>query len=363
LTAKNQRDALLQTIEQKAHLHDRFEKMQRIDPDGGGGHFSLVLSARDRHSKKDVALKFFDPMKRADAYRWECFKREAELLPRFDGKPDILQCLCPMTEFAEGFAHPVTGLVFNVDFAYYAVELAEYDVNAAIITKRWSVDKRLKYFRAMCRAVQRIHQESMAHRDLKPGNFLIMADGELRLSDFGAARIISGSGILPSYTFPPGDLGYVSPEMVAALHDVDPRFAFLGDIYALGAILFELFSGSKLNLHVMDRGTLASLNTAMNAVPAAQRVETYNGFVSSFAAARPLPSLGLYGTDAPACIIDLLDRLYMALSALDYRDRLKHFERIFAQINRCEFVVRHEAAYIRWREQKRLRRAKSIGKV
>jgi serine/threonine protein kinase len=287
LAAKSQRDALLQTIEQKPHLNDRFEKMQRIDPDGGCGQFSLVVRARDRHSGRGVALKFFDPVKRSDTYRWECFKREAQLLPTFSGKPDILQCLCPMKEFQEGFQHPVTGLVFYVDFAYYAVELAEYDVNTAIITKRWSVDKKLKYFRAMCRAVQRIHQELMAHRDLKPGNFLITSDGELRLSDFGAARIISGSnnGIMPSYSFPPGDLGYVSPEMVAALHDADPRFAFAGDIYALGAILFELFTGSRLNLHVIDRSTLATLNKAMSAVPTAQRIETYNGFVGSFAAA------------------------------------------------------------------------------
>jgi 3-phosphoinositide dependent protein kinase-1 len=200
LTATSQRDALLKTIEQKAHLDDRFEKMQRIDPDGGGGHFSLIVRARDRQSNKDVALKFFDPGQRTNMYRWECFKREAQLLPTFEGKPDILQCLCPMKEFAEGFQHPMTGLVIYVHFAYYAVELAEYDVNTAIITKRWNVDKKLTYFRAMCRAVQRIHQESMAHRDLKPGNFLITSNGELRLSDFGSARLISGSknGLMPS---------------------------------------------------------------------------------------------------------------------------------------------------------------------
>lgn len=334
--------------------------MQRIDADGGGGQFSLVLRARDRHSNRDVALKFFDPAKRSETYRWECFKREAQLLPTFNGKPDILQCVCPLTEFKEAFQH-FTGVELYIDYAYYAVELADYDVNTAIITKRWNVDKKLKYFRAMCRSVQRIHQGSMAHRDLKPGNFLIMGNGELRLSDFGTARIISGidNAILPMYGVPPGDLGYISPEMVAALHDADPRFAFKGDMYALGTILFELFSGTRLNLHVFDGNTLAALNNAMNAVPIAKRIDTYNGFVGSFAAARPLPSLGLFGTDVPSSIVDLLNGLYMGLAALDYRDRLMNFERVFMQINRCLYVVRHEAAYYRWREQKRARKAKA----
>jgi hypothetical protein len=55
----SQREALLQTIEKKPHLNDRFEKIERIDPDGGGGQFSLVLRARDRHTTQEVALKFF----------------------------------------------------------------------------------------------------------------------------------------------------------------------------------------------------------------------------------------------------------------------------------------------------------------
>ena len=125
MPATNQREALLQTIERKPHLNDRFELIQRIDPNGGGGQFSLVLRARDRHGDRDVALKFFDPSQRGDVYRWESFKRETELLPQFQGKPDILQCLCPLTEFKEPFENQL-GIVFNVDFAFYA-ELAKCD--------------------------------------------------------------------------------------------------------------------------------------------------------------------------------------------------------------------------------------------
>jgi len=350
-----QREALLQTIEQKPHLNGRFERMERIDQHGGGGQFSLVFRALDRHTKQDVALKFFDPTQRTDMYRWESFKREIDLLPEFNRKPDILQCLSGLMEFKENFTSQL-GIIFGVDFAYYAVELAEYDASVAIAGNRWSARQKLEYFRAMCRAVQRIHRERVAHRDLKPSNFLIMSDGTLRLSDFGAARMIAGSrnGIAAIYTGPPGDLRYVSPEMMATLHDMNPSFAFRGDIYALGAILFELFTGTVLNLHVLNGNTLAFLNHAMNAVPPDQRVQTYNGFVSALASGHPLPSVGLFGGQAPPSIVGLIDRLFRSLAALDYRARKCDFVHIFMQIDRCLYVLDHDAAYHRWREQKRM---------
>jgi serine/threonine protein kinase len=360
LATKSQRDALLQTIEKKPHLNDRFEGMQRIDAEGGGGNFSLVLKARDRHTSRDVALKFFDPQKLTEKYRWESFKREVELLPRFDGKQDILQCICPLTEFKEPFENAL-GIVLHVDFAYFAIELAAYDANAAIINKVWSIEQKLFYFKAMCRAVQRVHAASIAHRDLKPSNFLIMPNGELRLSDFGTARVISGvnNAIAPAYGWPPGDIGYAPPEMIAALHDVDAQFAFRGDVYALGAILFELFTGARLNLQVFDGATIGALNKMLTAVPPEQRVSTYDGFVASMASSHPLPSVGLFGGDVPGSILELLNQLYMSLAALDYHARLMDFQHLFMQINRCIYVHQHEAAYRRWRERKRQWKANS----
>ena len=355
----SQREALLRTIEQKAHLDHRFERIERIDSEGGGGVFSLILRAWDRHSKEYVALKFFDPAKRSDTYRWECFKREVDILPRFDGKRDILQCRCHLSEFTENFANPL-GIVYPVPFAYYAVELAHYDVSAALADDRWTATQKLEYFRAMCRAVQRIHRHNVAHRDLKPTNFLIMPNGALRLSDFGAARMLDPSAghssLLATYSEPPGDLRYASPEMMAALHDVDPTFALRGDIFALGAILFELFTGTVLNLYVLDLPMLLDLNRTMTAVPAQQRIRIFDSFVNRMASAHPLPNVGLFGNNTPLSILDLLNRLINSLAALDYRSRESDFVHIFMQIDRCLYILKHEAAYQKWREQKRNRR-------
>jgi len=355
----DRRAALLAILERRRDIDGRFEDIGRIGPLGGAGHWSLLVSAWDRDSKKRVALKFYDPLRRQDAYRWRCFQREAELLPRFVGQPDILQCVAPLSQFEEFVRHESSHVEFPITFAYYGVELAESDVKEAIVGDRWTAADKLFYFRAMCRAVQRAHRNGVAHRDLKPDNFLIMSDGTLRLSDFGTARCIGEreTALLQEYALPPGHLAYAAPEIWASLHDVQPAIAFLADIYALGAILFELFSGMQLNVLVFDRETTVALNQAMNAVDRSSRIRTYESFVRDMADAHPLPSLGLFGRAVPLCILQLVDRLYMTLAAIDYRRRPSDFNSIFHDVNRCSLIVEHVAAYQRWRLWKaRMRR-------
>jgi len=200
-----------------------------------------------------------------------------------------------LDEFTVPFAY--MGMTLDIPFAYYAVELASSDVNSIILAGTWTATQKLEGFRAMCRAVQRIHTRHVVHRDLKPSNFLVMPDGTLRLSDFGTARDLSDpdGAVLPGYQAPPGDWGYAAPEIIACLHDVDPSFALAGDVYSLGAILFELFARTQLVLHLFDVPTLAYLQKTMNTVDRSSRVRAYDGFLTAMANARPLPDLGISG--------------------------------------------------------------------
>jgi serine/threonine protein kinase len=352
------RDSILRTIERKGSLEaGRFKDLRRIRDNGGGGAFSLIVTAHDISTNKAVALKFFDPQKKTEAYRWKSFVRESELLPRFAGQLDILQVVAPLSEFQEPFTSPL-GIVMHIPFAYYAVELASTDVNEVILNDGWAVEDKLVNFRVMCRALQRVHHAHVAHRDLKPSNFLVMTDGTLRLSDFGTARCLADAGgaIETAYSGPPGDLGYTAPEIFACLHDVDPSVAFRADIYSLGAILFELFATTPLGLQVIDRSVAADLNRAMNNVQRVDRIRVYDGFVGSLANAHPLPSLDVFTDTVPRSILPLLNRLYMGMAALDYRQRNVDFETIFNDINRCLFVLEHEQAYRRMNERRRLYR-------
>jgi serine/threonine protein kinase len=65
--------------------------------------------------------------------------------------------------------------------------------------------------------VRRPHRRGYAHRDLKPANFLVMSDGSVRLSDFGTAKKLTDASpaLSASYIYPPGDLTYAAPEILA----------------------------------------------------------------------------------------------------------------------------------------------------
>jgi len=342
-----ERETLLLTIEGQGVLCGRFEDLRRLGTDGGGGCFSLIITARDSTTGDRVALKFFHPRHLRDQYRWQCFQREPTVLRLFAGRPDILQCLAPPGDFTVPFSNG--SLTLDIPFAFYPVELASSDANAMILADCWDAKQKFDAFRAMCRAVQRIHSQRVVHRDLKPSNFLIMPNGTFRLSDFGVARDLSdpSGALIPAYQAPPGDLGYAAPEIMASLHDVDPSFALGADMYSLGAILFELFTRTPLVLHLFDATTLAELGQTMNTVNRSLRVQTYDAFVGNMAAAHPLPRMSHFGNVAPSCVLPLLDSLYQGLAAIDYRRRLSDFNKIFSTINTCIWMLQHEDAYRR----------------
>jgi serine/threonine protein kinase len=90
----------------------------------------------------------------------------------------------------------------------------------------------------VCHAVQHAHSKGVIHRDLKPGNILVSADGRPRILDFGIARLETrGATAATTAGQILGTLGYMSPEQLSGdPAEVDTR----SDVYALGVILFEL---------------------------------------------------------------------------------------------------------------------------
>lgn len=92
----------------------------------------------------------------------------------------------------------------------------------------------------LARAVQHAHDKGVLHRDLKPGNVLIDADGQPQLTDFGLAKLLDDAA-LPTLTATLAALGtppYMSPEQASG-----QRLGKPSDIYSLGAILYELLTG------------------------------------------------------------------------------------------------------------------------
>lgn len=345
-------DKFFKLIEARSDIDGRFINLRRA----GEGHFCLVFSATDTTSNREVAVKVFHFAFLNDTYRLQCFQREAEILERLKGTDNILDWVAPIRDFTVKLVEPTTGIAVDLRFPYFALELASGDVGQVIRSGSWSPEQTLLAFREMCKGVQRIHREGVCHRDIKPSNFVVMKDGSLKLSDFGTARDFNGSAppILSNYPWSPGDVRYTSPEMLAVIHDVQPNIAFRGDFYSLGATLFEMCTGLMLGIQIFDAAFMADLAKSMNAVDRSRRLHTYLGFVRNLAGAHPLPSISAFGPGVPPCVASLVDGLYQSMAALDFRDRLCDFERIFLRIDRCLLVLRNDEKIRRWRERREL---------
>jgi serine/threonine protein kinase len=197
--------------------------------------------------------------------------------------------------------------------------------------------------------------------------------GAQKISDFGTARLIGQGvdGIIRDYAgFPPGDLGYTAPEILASLHDDDPRIALAADVFSLGSCLFEMFAGVPLGTQLFDMAFQQDLVQAMAQVRRGDRRRIYDQFVNAMANSRPLPSLAAFAPTMPACIIPIVDELYRSMAALDYRRRAQDFSAVFLKINRGILVLDNEAKIRSWRQkrekerqaaaERQQRRAKSL---
>lgn len=166
------------------------------------------------------------------------FDAEARLLARLD-HPGIARI------HAVG-EHPLRGtrLPFIVmEFIPDARPVVEY-----CTVERLPVRQRLAVFREVCTAVAHGHLRGVIHRDLKPGNILVAGSGPLagrpRVIDFGIARATDADATFVSRQTDVGQLlgtlPYMSPEQLAGDPD---RIDVRADVYALGAVLFELLTG------------------------------------------------------------------------------------------------------------------------
>jgi serine/threonine protein kinase len=357
LASNPHREALLQFVEGCPDIEGRFTNFRRLDPEGGGGAFSLVFTADDtQNSAERVVVKVFNPTV-ADPYRVACFQRESDVLQKLLGQKDIIRLIAPASTFTV-MVGTSGGLQVPYPFKYYVVEYAEANVQDLFLAGAVDPITTLEIFRAMCRAVQRIHSRRIAHRDLKPDNFLVMEDSGIRLGDFGTACLLDGSSprLATSYTGAPGHTYYAAPEMIAGLYEVDPELAYGADIYALGAILFEMLSGQGLGVLMLDPAFWATL-APLRAHQPGRRRQAFDHAVDQLVALHPLPPIGHYAASVPGSVAPRLDRLYMALAHLDYRRRLRKFDSIFNEISSCLIILRNEAAYRRWRAQQARRRS------
>lgn len=110
-------------------------------------------------------------------------------------------------------------------------------------TRGVSIDERLGLFVTACRAVQFAHANLVVHRDLKPSNILVTDDGQVRLLDFGIAKLLDAND--SSSTLPTESLLLLTPEHAAPEQFLGLPVTTATDVYQLGVLLYELLTGSR----------------------------------------------------------------------------------------------------------------------
>ena len=195
-----------------------FELLDQI----GEGGMGQVYRARYVPRKIEVALKML-PADVSDATALARFEREMEVLKTLR-HPNIVRCFGGVCEDKQRF---------------YAMELVPGGSLDDILKakKRLPWELVIEYALQMCAALECSHDKGVVHRDVKPGNFLVGKDGQLKLSDFGLASVAAARRITAAGKTA-GTFLYMAPEQIRG-EAVTPQT----DLYALGCVLFELLTG------------------------------------------------------------------------------------------------------------------------
>ena len=196
---------------------------------GHGGMGSVYLAERsDGAFHKEVAVKLVrQGMTGADILGR--FRQEREILASLD-HPGIARLLDADTT-EEGLPYFVMEFVDGQPIDRWCDE------------RKLKVTQRLKLFRAVCDAVEYAHQRLVVHRDLKPGNILVTGDGNVKLLDFGIAKILRPERAGEETTRTLARLmtpEYASPEQVNGANITTQT-----DVYSLGVVLYELLTGHR----------------------------------------------------------------------------------------------------------------------
>ncbi|AXK73120.1 hypothetical protein DWG18_13080 [Lysobacter sp. TY2-98] len=202
-------------------------RLEKLLGEGGMGQVWRASRADGLYQRR-VALKLLRPGLADETLRLR-FARERQILARL--------------------AHPhIAGLLDAGVSAEGVPYLALEYVEGEPITRYWQrldvpLDARLRMFRQVCAAVSHAHANLVVHCDLKPSNILVTQDGQVRLLDFGIAKLLDGAS-------PRGDntrtgtraftLHYAAPEQIRGA-----PVTTMTDVYSLGVVLYELLTGTK----------------------------------------------------------------------------------------------------------------------
>ncbi len=195
---------------------------------GQGGMGAVYLAERDDDFTQKVALKLIRPG-----------FDSAEAVARFRVERQILAHLQH-----PGIARLLDGGMTADGQPYLVMEyVAGTPITTFCDTNRYPIGQRLRLFRMVCAAVQFAHRNLIVHRDLKPSNILVTQSGEVKLLDFGIAKLLDPAASDVPVQRTQTEMRMLTPEYAAPEQVRGEPVTTATDVYALGVLLYELLTG------------------------------------------------------------------------------------------------------------------------
>ena len=196
----------------------------------GGGGMGVVYEAEDLKLGRHVALKFIPENLVGDPKSLERFEREARAASQLN-HPNI----CTIHGIEENNGHPF--IVME--------KLDGESLKQRISGKPLPTDQVLDASVQVAEALAASHSKGIVHRDIKPANIFITPSGQVKVLDFGLAKLVHGEGEVTDNSLTaigviPGTAVYMSPEQ-ARSDAIDART----DLFSLGVVMYEMATGKK----------------------------------------------------------------------------------------------------------------------
>lgn len=200
-------------------LEGRYQVLKEL----GRGGMGIVFQAHDKQLKEQVAIKILSPLLSNNPEALERLKREVSAARRVTH-----QNVIRIHDIAE-----ISGLQYVSMEYFQGLTLKEYIGQSGTL----SVQQAFNIAAQICEGLEAAHRQSVIHRDLKSQNIIINSSNQIKIIDFGLAHTGHLTGMTATGLIM-GTPEYMAPEQVAG-KKVDER----ADIYSLGVILYELFTG------------------------------------------------------------------------------------------------------------------------
>ena len=208
--------------QQRAGRPERIGRYKVVDRIGRGA-MGVVYSAHDELMGRDVAVKV--------------------MMTDLEGEPDIRARFMREAQVSAKLAHRNIVTIFDVGEdngrLFIVMELLRGEtLDRALKQRTFSIEEKVEFTLEVCEGLAVANAAGVCHRDVKPGNLFVQADGGLKILDFGIARLASSS--MTASGFIVGTPDYMSPEQARGVA-VDER----SDIFSVGAVLYLMLTGRK----------------------------------------------------------------------------------------------------------------------